>query len=370
MLVRFLQALYDPQIDLGYSEKDYAGLMTVIERSAIGAQVYALLKSGGRLSQIPPPVRDRLTRNYQALYIQNLLIKRETEHLLREFDSNGIAVIPLKGTLMAERFFGHFAARGTSDIDLLIKPEQIQEAIACTVKMGYSTAHQHDPTHYHLEWSKPLEGASETLTVELHWGLASGGSSRMKMDSAWETSERLPGHENVRMLGTTYTFYSLCLHGASHQMDSLKHALDIYQLLRCHRERIDMDEVWRQALADGTRNRVRAALSVVYGLFPELHEEMKLTFRPTIRFWTRDHVLNPDHRAPPRFHSIKKTLFIMAAMDNWRFRLGYIVRLIFPSRELARYSVDVGGPRSSLALVYYRLYKQRLRKLFGGMQGS
>lgn len=370
MIVRSLQVLYDPDKDLGLSEEDYARLMSVIEQSATCAQVYSLLKSSGRLSQLPSSVRDRLSRNYQALYIQNLVIKRETELLLREFDLNGIAVVPLKGTLMAERFFGHFAARGTSDIDLLIKAEQIQEAITCAVKMGYSTAHQHDPTHYHLEYSKILEGASETLTVELHWSLASAGSSSMKMEPAWETSERLPGYENVRMLGTNYTFYSLCLHGASHQMESLKHVMDIYQLLRLHRERIDMDWVWRQALADGTRNRVKAALSVVYSLFPELHAVQKLPFRPKVRFWSRDHVLSPDHRAPPRFHAIKKTLFNMAVMDNWRFRLGHVLRLLFPSRELARYSVDVGGPRSSLPLIYYRLYKQRLRKLFGGMQGS
>ncbi len=369
MIVRILQDLYEPDQDLGYSEEDYARFITVIERSAIGAQVYSLLKSSARLSQVPSSFRDRLTRNYQALYIQNLLIKKETELLLREFDENGIAVIPLKGTLMAERFFGHFAARGTSDIDLLIKPEQIQQAIACAVKMGYSTAHRHDPTHYHLEWTKTLQGASETLTVELHWSLASSGSSRMKMEPAWETSERLPGYENVRMLGTTYTFYSLCLHGASHQMESLKHVMDIYQLLRRHRERIDMDGVWRLARADGTRNRVKAALSVVYGLFPELHETMQLPFRPKVRFWSRDHVLSSDPRVP-RFRAVKKSLFVMAVMDNWRFRLGHLLRFVFPSRELARYSVDVGGPRSSLPLIYYRLYKQRLRKLFGGMQGS
>lgn len=370
MIVRFLQALYDTEIDLGYSEKDCAHLMAVIERSAIGAQVYSLLKSGGRLSQVPPFFRDRLARNYQALLIQNLLIKHETELVLREFDRNGISVIPLKGTLMAERFFGHFAARGTSDIDLLIKPEQIKAAIDCTVKMGYSTAHQEDPTHYHLEWTKTLQGASETLTVELHWSLASSGSSRMKMESAWETSERLPGYENARMLGTTYTFYSLCLHGASHQMESLKHVLDLYQLLLRHREQIDMDRVWQQAHADGTRKRVMAAISAVYGLFPELHEVQKLPFRPKVRFWNPDDVLNSGHGAPPRFRAVKKTLFVMAVMDNWRFRLGYMARLIFPSRELARYSVDVGGPRSSLPLLYYRLYKQRLRKLFGGIQGS
>jgi len=369
MIVRFLQSLYDPGFPLEHPEEEYRQLLTVIERSGIGAQAYTLLKSGERLAEVPPFFRDRLAELYQACFVQNYIVKRETDLLLREFDRNGIAAIPLKGTVMAERFFGHFAGRGTSDIDLLIKPDQMKEAIACVGNAGFSTPLEENPEHYHLEWVKKIPSMPDALTVELHWSLAPDRTSRMRMEASWETSERLPGYRHARILGTTYTFYSLCLHGASHRMDSLRYVLDLYHLLNGQRGKIDLNEVWRQACADGTRKRVAAALSILYSLFPELHKRHELPFHPKVRFWKPAYVLNPpDPDGPPPHRALNKQLFMLAAMDSWRYRFAYLAHAVFPSRGLARYSMDEAGPAGSLPAMYYRLYKQRLRKLFGGAQ--
>lgn len=367
MIILFLKSLYHSEMPMVFPEKEYRKILKEIERSAIGAQVYSLLKSSGRLSNVPDFFREQLSRIYQGCFIQNLLIRQETELLIREFDRKGIAVIPLKGTVMAERFFGHFAARGTSDVDLLIKPEQMNAAIACVVNAGYSTPLKENPSHYHLEWIKIEPGLPEPLTVELHWSLAPMRTSRMRMEAAWETAEPLAGYANVKLMGATYTFYSLCVHGASHQMDSLKYVLDLCQLLHHHSEQIDMNWVWKQARSDGTKKRIMAALSIVYTLFPELHGVHKLPFQPKVRFWNLAFVSEPEQSKQSLRHALSRKLFVLAVMDSWRYRLSYLYQLILPSKKMTRYSLDTAGPPRSLPILYYRLYKQRLRKMFGGV---
>ncbi|CAM3870210.1 nucleotidyltransferase family protein [Cytobacillus oceanisediminis] len=38
-------------------------------------------------------------------------------------------VSPLKGVTFAQKYFGYIGTRGTSDIDLLIRPYQLEKAI-------------------------------------------------------------------------------------------------------------------------------------------------------------------------------------------------------------------------------------------------
>ncbi|WP_182299475.1 nucleotidyltransferase family protein [Cohnella cholangitidis] len=358
MIILFLRALYDAEGSMDYSDKDYEEMLESIVQASIGSQVYSLLKSSGRLWHVPSFFREKLSQIYQACFLQNMLVRHETQLLLREFDKNGIPVIPLKGTTLAERYFGHFAARGTSDIDLLIKPEHMRTALVCIARAGYATPLEENPEHYHREWVKTMPGLPEPLPVELHWSFAPGSTSRMNMAAAWESSEPMVGYKKARTLGTTYTFYSLCLHGASHQMDSLKHALDLYQLLHSDHENIDIDWIWKQSESDRTRRRVIAALTTTYRLFPELNRLKKLPFEPKNPFlYTRQ---------PALPHPAWRTLYTLAVMDSWKYRLRYLWQTVFPSRSYARYSLDAAGPPASLPKLYYRLYKQRLRKIFGG----
>jgi len=356
VILSFLRSIYLSEGENDDTEFDYETLLAQIESSSIGAQIYALLKDSGRLCFLPGFFLAGLSRIYQACFAQNMLVRRETELLLKEFDANGIPVIPLKGTMLAERYFGHFASRGTSDIDLLIPPEHLDAAVAALSRAGYLTPLDENPEHYHAEWTKTAPGLPEPLPVELHWSLAPGGTSRMQMKAAWEKSSRLGGYGHVRVLNTTYTFYALCLHGASHRMESMKYVVDLLHLLVRHRAEIDMDWIWRQALADGTSRRVSAALGCLYAYFPELHGIKKLPFEPKLRFWN----------SPAKPSAIRKTIYKLAVMDSWRYRVGYLYRKAFPSEALARYSLDEEGSSHSLPVLYLRLYSQRLRKLLRG----
>lgn len=362
-----MKYLVDLAPDLRLADEDYGKLLKTVKLSSTGAQVYHLLKLRGAADKFPSSFLNRLYVIYEASFMQSLLIRHETNALLKEFDQRGIPVIPLKGTWLAERYFGHFSARGTSDIDLLVRPQDMDTATACIAERGFVSRQPVNPAHYHTEWHKPAPSLPEPLTVELHWSLVPAGTSRLNVEDAWAASEPLPDYGSVRLFNPTYTFYALCLHGVSHQMESLKPVLDLLWFIRLNGAAIDWRELWRQAAKDRTRRRVEIALASLLELFPELASEVSLPHKPLFFYWNKSEVLQPRERRQRLTRLPGKTLYDLVALDNWRYRTSYVVRKLLPSRELARYSLDAGGRESPLPVVYYRLYKQRLRKIFGGV---
>jgi hypothetical protein len=354
MIIPFIRSLYhpqDPELVIPFDDQE---MHAAIRRNSIGAQVFHLLKSSGKDMQVPSAFRDLVYRTYESSLLQNLLIKRETEQLLREFENQGVPVIPLKGTMLAERYYGHYAARGTSDIDLLIHPEHMEAAVKCVHNQGFTEVSQENPVHYHHEWFKQAGGLPEPLVVELHWSLVQSDTSQMNMGVAWATSEQSESYTNVRVLSPSYTFYALCLHGASHQMDSLKYVIDVLHFLERHYELIDFKWLLEQAEKDHTRRRVAISLTVVENLFPGLSIMACIPF---------ERIRMLDHKS--RLH---RTMFTLSMLDSWRYRWTHIARLIIPSQSLALYSIGADHRRRSRIFIYYNLYKQRLRKLLGGLR--
>ena len=356
MIIPFLKALYHLEDCWLHEETEYSALLEEIELHALGSQIYSLLKGSGRILDVPHFFRERLSRTYEACFYQNMLIKHETELLMRKLEAGGLSVIPLKGAVMAERFFGHFAARGTSDIDLLVKPEHLEEAVRIVREAGYSRPAADSPVHYHTEWMKEAPGLPEPLVVELHWSFVPQGSSAVSMIAAWEESIPLAGHSLARGLSAEYTFYTLCLHGASHHMDSFKHVLDLVHLLCEHGDHIDLAKVIERAVKDRTFNRVRAALSITYSLIPELHRLKPLPFQPKL----------PVGSSAGELSKLNKLMFNLSLLDSWSYKVTHLQRILFPSRELARYSVEAGSSAASGPRLYFQLYRQRLRRLLGG----
>jgi hypothetical protein len=354
MIIPFIRSLYHPQNPTLDTPFDDQKIYDEIRKYSIGAQVYHLMTFIGGEMKFSSTFREMVYRSYETSFLQNLLIKRETEQLLKEFENLGVPVIPLKGTMLAERYFGHYAARGTSDIDLLIHPEHMEAAVKCVRNRGFTEAYQENPVHYHHEWFKQAGGLPEPLAVELHWSLVQSDTSQMNMGAAWATSEQLTGYKNVRVLSPSYTFYALCLHGASHQMDSLKYVIDLLHFLERHHEQINFAWLLKQSELDHTRRRIAAALTVVNHLFPGISSMDSIPF---------EHIRIYDHNS-----RLYRVLFTLSMLDSWRYRLIHIARLVIPSQSLALYSLGTDHRRKSRIIIYYNLYKQRLRKLLGGIR--
>ena len=264
-----LHILYDSRIGLPNDSAYYWGLLDDIEKSNVHAQTYTIMKQVGRLEATPVFFQQILKERFQRVLFQNIVIKNQTNQILSEFEERGVEIIPLKGTAFAERHFGHLGARPTSDIDLLIKPTDMDQAIYIVNSLGYIEERKQIPFHFHRSYSKVLPGSTIPLTVELHWDILKQNTATFSIDELWEESSSINDSLYIKQLSNFHLFYMICLHGWRHNMESWKYFIDIIQLI----SKLDID--YKRLLEDAgrhkTRKRIVRTLSIVYHQLPTLH---------------------------------------------------------------------------------------------------
>ncbi|AND41914.1 nucleotidyltransferase family protein [Cytobacillus oceanisediminis] len=279
MSMRWIQALYDPGFPLPEDPSFFKKTLKDISHFGVSSQVYYLLKEQGKLNQTPVYFQERLKEKYdEALYL-NLFIKSELGKILNRFEKLEVEAIPLKGVIFAEKYFGHIGARGTSDIDLLIRPDQLEKVIECIISLGFTVKEEQIPSHFHCSLSKKLPGSQIPLTVELHWDLLKVNSSSLNINEFWEKATPMQPYRYIKEFSDDHTFYMICLHGWRHNMDSLKYFLDIIQMIYLLKDRLDYEILLSDARNHKTLKRMVRTLTIVYEENPYLQDVRKLPVR-------------------------------------------------------------------------------------------
>ena len=267
--IEFLPLLFDRGLGMPKDTTMYEKWLLDEDFLSIGPQVYALLQQQGRLDEVPAFFQDKMKRRFQESFYQNFFIRiKRWEYCM--YLEEGIEVIPLKGVMFSEKYFGHLGARPTSDIDLLVQQDDLHRAIECVQKLGFQIEEEEIKGHFHSSFSKELPGSQIPLTVELHWDILPDKSSSFDIRELWEQSKPLELFIYVKELSHYHTFYMICLHSWRHNLDSLKHYLDIIQLIYRYREEFNYERLMEDAASHKTLKRMIRTLSVVYQECPFL----------------------------------------------------------------------------------------------------
>jgi hypothetical protein len=351
----FVTALYKPQAPVPLDDHYYHKVIRDIEHDGIHSQVYFLLKQNGMLTQTPTFFQAYLKEKYDKGLFQNLFIKNQTDILLRRFEEQGIDVIPLKGVYFAEKYFGHIGARATSDIDLLIRFKDLNQAIESVKALGFSVEEEPIPGHFHCSFSKSLPHSPVPLVVELHWGLVKEETSKFDINDIWNESKEIGEYSHVRELSHMHCFYMICLHGWRHNLDSLKYFIDIIQMIHQYSEELDYQKQFKIAETHQTLKRMIRTLSIVYEQFPHLNNVIKLPFkRKTL--WRHHNV-----------KGLKQYLdyfdYQFFSYDTVKHSIIEIRHWIWPSKFELSCELGETQQESSTIKMYISLYKKRISGL-------
>src|SRR6202008_2711637 len=88
-------------------------------------------------ARMPFAVRDRLRRDLAEGTARHLILSGELARLLKSFERQRIPVIPLKGPVLAETLYAHPALRPYTDLDLLIRRENVERVDDLLQRLGY-----------------------------------------------------------------------------------------------------------------------------------------------------------------------------------------------------------------------------------------
>ncbi len=103
--------------------------------------VYFTLKKNNLLEYVPEDVSEKLKGWYYSLLKRNSLLFNELSIVLKDFETNKIEALVLKGAALAEKTYPEIGLRPMSDIDLLVKNKaEFQKAELVFKKSGYDSS--------------------------------------------------------------------------------------------------------------------------------------------------------------------------------------------------------------------------------------
>ncbi|WP_226677955.1 nucleotidyltransferase family protein [Mesobacillus jeotgali] len=301
MSKELLKFLFDQDFMLSWSEAEYNRIMNDIKYFRISPQVYMLLMKNKKLDYAPDYFQVFLRERYMRTLYINMLIKNELEAIFSSFESNKINMIPLKGVVFAEEAFGHLGARPTSDIDILVKKEDISIAIKLVKELGFEIEEKPNPNHFHLSFSKNVPCLDFPLTIEIHWDILKESTSDLDIQKFWKEAIPYLQYNHINQLSDYHTFYMICLHGWRHNMDSLKYFIDIIQLIYLYQDKLDYQRLFKEAVSHKTLKRIRRTLSIVYHQCPHLAKLKPLPQKHALLFWDYKVFRDKQHKSLTKY---------------------------------------------------------------------
>ena len=201
----------------------------------------------------------------------NLYLTSELLRIHAAFKESGIETIPLKGPALASQIYGDLGLRPFSDIDLLVRREQINEAESAVKEIGYE-AEFAIPQQHRERWLRQqcelTFRRSGTIRLELHWDIAHPHFAlETGVEEFWSRLGTVQvGDAVLPNLSQQDLLFLLIVHGTRHAWSRMMWLVDVAELLR-QGPAIDWESFWQNAKERGAARMMATGLALVREAF-------------------------------------------------------------------------------------------------------
>lgn len=285
-------------------------------------------------------ILDQLREHFQRTTQRNLFLTGELLKLLELFAAHQVSAIPFKGPTLASLAYGDVGLREFSDLDILIRQQDVSRAKELLVSCGYrpqvSLTAAQEAAFLRSENALLFSRDDIQSIVELHWELTPRYlSSRLDQNHLWERLELTsPGGQGIFTLAPEHLLLFLCVHGAKHGWDCLGWICDVARLVNVRRD-LDWGLVLVRARQQGDERMLLVGLAlarellgaVVPAAVSEAIEADSVATALARKICVR-YRQSPDR--PPGI--VERSLFHLKAKERLRDKVGYCLHvLITPS---------------------------------------
>ena len=206
----------------------------------------------------------------------DLTLSAELADLLERFTELQIRVVTLKGPVLASTLYGTAALRSSSDLDLLVQPEDLFRAKQLLEDKGYHLesvlSWPTDSAYFRrrdseISFSRRTAYQTDTLWIDLHWRLLPWYFPRSFDDrELWQNLRRVPvAGVFASTLQAENQLLFLCAHGTKHLWGRLGWICDIARLVQVE-PLLDWTRVFDQARQTETSRMVILGLMLASDL--------------------------------------------------------------------------------------------------------
>jgi hypothetical protein len=355
----------------------------VIEQSAWhGAlpMLYQSAKALGPSISIADSVLQKLRDEYLRSALENLRRYQQLSELLRAFQNDGIPVIALKGVHLAEVVYRNIALRPMSDIDLLVKKEDLPRVEEEMFRLGY----RYGPFAYtNKSWLAERAGnfayvpANKGVLVEIHWSIGRPISPfNIDTEGLWERSHPITINGiPVSVLSPEDLLLHLCLHTAFRNafVTGLLHFCDIAKVIQHYQDKLEWKQLRCRISQWGVARPVYLTLHLARELLRSaVPDEFLDKIRPQdfdrkMITWAREQIFN--YKIAPQAVSPKliKLWGSQRLKDKASLLLEalLILKNVFLSKEYIAYNYFV-PPNSLRVYLYYVVSLKDVLLRYGG----
>jgi len=216
---------------------------------------------------IPDDAAAKMEQRNATTVRQDLYLTSELLRVHAALKERGVETVPLKGPALASEIYGDLGLRPFSDIDLLVKHEQIQQAEAAVSALGYEPEFTIPPQHREKWLRQQCEltfRRSGSIRLELHWDIS---HPHFALDTGVEEFwSRLGtvrvGDTTLPALAEADLLFTLLVHGTRHAWSRMMWVVDVAELLG-RDPAIDWEQFWRNADAHGAARMMATGLVLV-----------------------------------------------------------------------------------------------------------
>jgi hypothetical protein len=292
--------------------------------------VYHNLKGLPNNSLIPAGVMKSFKKTYHETVARNMYIYAELRNILAAFRSVELEAMALKGAALAASVYPDIGLRPMSDIDLLVKGDELEAADRIMTELGYSAVGGRE-NHFHLP---PYQHAQKPLAVEIHWHFTRNSCCDIR--KWWERAVYrdikgypvlVPSPEDMLIHLSVHLFNHGYVNGFV-----LRGLCDIFETIRHNDGEMDWKLLQNEITLQGIEKQVHSILHLT-----------RKFYAPRDDFFLPTNIDHADYRflralesslfldngdAPINPHLLKSMMF-----DTLPKKIKYLLPKIFPPRQ-------------------------------------
>jgi hypothetical protein len=319
---------------------DYETILRLAALNGISSLLYVNLRE---LGSVPEDIMRKLRNAYLHTVGRNTAMKREMLKVLGLLGENATDAIVVKGVFASETVFGDPGLYPSVDIDILVRPSDLDEALRVLRKDGYETEGGVISADFHVALTR------DGYMVEAHWNLI---KKYIFIDPRfwWEETREFE-YEGMRMASLSHERYLMYLvsHLFGHGFSCLKFFVLTAETVNKYRSEIDWDKLMGLCVRHRMKRLMVFTLRILNELFGmEVREDILALPCNGYGFLARtvvDAMFN-DRKSGP------KMLPYVLLLDGPLDILGLLLRRSFPPPNEMRLLYNIrGGPLK--VCVYY-----------------
>jgi hypothetical protein len=204
----------------------------------------SLLHGDPLVGAVLPKLADKIKALARAETMAALLLASLTREMAALFERAGIPMLVIKGIPLSLQSTGSLTARGRGDLDLLVDPNRLADAVQLLEQHGFARKAGMFPNDLHSFWGRYSRwaGYEFSLTrqqkigcqwIDLHWALSNVRAPLPTFQEASAYREHLiVNGQSVATLCGRHAFQHACAHAAKDQWMCIRNLVDIERLAR------------------------------------------------------------------------------------------------------------------------------------------